>query len=66
MKKILTLTLVLSAAIASSGCATFENRLAVTAAGDELLVISKYGPLGIASKLSDKDRDAIKAMTGQK
>ena len=68
MPKTSILILALSS-IALSGCASMEaleNRLAVTAAGDELLVVSKYGPIGIATKISNKDRDALKAMSQQK
>jgi hypothetical protein len=60
--------LLLTGATLLSGCATgnFENRLVMTAAGDELLVVSKYGPFGISSELSKKDLEALKkAVTGQ-
>jgi hypothetical protein len=47
-----------------SGClATFdgklENRLACTVAGDKLMVISEYGPIGISATISEKDRAVI-------
>lgn len=46
-----------------SGCATgnFENRLALTLGGDELLIVSKYGFFGVATEISKKDLDAIKS-----
>ena len=63
----INLILALSVLFLTSGCAslsqTFENRLAVTAAGDELLFVSKYGPIGIATPISNKDRDALRSMT---
>jgi len=39
-----------------------ENRLASTMNGDKFFIISGYGQLGIASELSDKDRDAINTL----
>jgi hypothetical protein len=36
-----------------------ENRLACSVAKDELYVVSKYGPIGIASQISDKDREVV-------
>lgn len=48
-----------------SGCASmeaFENRLAVTVAGDELLFVSKYGPVGVATPISAKDLTAVRPM----
>lgn len=46
-----------------SGCAnlkgTFENRATCTVAKDKALVVSMYGPIGIASKLSDADTSVI-------
>jgi hypothetical protein len=56
-------TLLLFALLALSGCSTltgqFENRLACSLANDELFIVSKYGPLGIASTISDKDRVVV-------
>jgi len=51
--------LVLAMAAASAGCAHFENRVVMTLPGDELHMLSKYGPYGISSKISDKDRDTL-------
>ena len=49
--------------IALSGCANsginFDNRLSVSLAGDKLFINSMYGPLGITSEVSDKDRAAL-------
>lgn len=64
MKRSLILLAVLAAAGAASGCATFdgkllENRVACTVAKDEAHVISKYGPVGVASKIADADRAVI-------
>jgi hypothetical protein len=45
-----------------SGCSLtteLENRLAVTLACDETLIVSKYGPWGVSSTLSPKDHKAI-------
>lgn len=48
----------------TSGCAgtkldTFDNRLSLSLAGDKLFINSMYGPLGITSEVSDKDRAAL-------
>ena len=46
-----------------SGCASIleglENRAACTSANDQAYVVSMYGPIGIASKISDKDKASI-------
>ena len=46
-----------------SGCSTLmeqlDNRAACTVGGDQAYVLSMYGPIGIASKISEKDRAAI-------
>ena len=46
-----------------SGCATFggnlSNRVTCTAAKDEAYVVSKYGSVGIASQIDDRDRAVI-------
>ncbi len=47
-----------------TGCATFEgamleNRIVCTVAKDEAHVVSKYGPLGIASRIAEADRAGI-------
>lgn len=45
-----------------TGCATFEsleNRVVCTVSNDEAFMVSKYGPIGISSQISDKDKDAI-------
>lgn len=50
-------------AILLSGCATLEgkidNRVACTVARDKAVVISEWGPIGIASMISDKDAAVI-------
>ncbi len=59
MKRFLLLT---ASLLLLSGCALtgeFENRLACSVAKDELYVVSKYGPVGIASQISDKDRAVV-------
>lgn len=57
-------TLIALAALALSGCATFDgitldNRVACTAAKDKAFVVSEWGPLGITGKLHDADRAVI-------
>jgi hypothetical protein len=46
-----------------TGCSsmekTFENRVACTADGKQLLVASLYGPIGVASKISPDDAAVI-------
>lgn len=45
--------------LAMTGCASFKgefrNRLVCTATGNEALVVSKYGPVGIASEIDVED-----------
>ena len=59
MKKMLLIVCV----VALSGCASIseqlENRAVCTVSKDQAFVISMYGPIGIASKLSDKDSPVI-------
>ena len=40
------------------GCAiaTFENRLTCTVAGDRTFVASMYGPVGVTTEVSPKDK----------
>lgn len=56
--------------VALTGCGTLDgklqNRLACAVAGDQLFVISEYGPIGISSKISDKDRAVICVDKAQK
>lgn len=46
-----------------SGCAnlkgTFANRAACTVSGQQLLIASMYGPIGIVSKVDEADSAAI-------
>lgn len=54
--------LLLTGLMLLSGCSLtkeLENRLACSVAKDELYVVSKYGPVGIASIISDKDREVV-------
>lgn len=59
MKSILILALALSL----TGCANlkgaFANRAACTVSGQQLLVASMYGPIGIVSKIDAADSAAI-------
>lgn len=54
---------ILSALALLAGCSNLtqglENRLACTAAGDTLFAVSQYGPIGISSKISEKDRAVV-------
>jgi hypothetical protein len=56
-------TIVVIPLLLLSGCAsmkgTFENRVACTADGKELLVASMYGPIGVVSKISEDDAAVI-------
>lgn len=59
------LSCALAALFALSGCATLgldgklDNRLVCTVAGDALYVVSEYGPVGISSRISEKDRAVV-------
>ena len=57
------LILALVSAMVLAGCATrpefLENRVVCTAAKDEAHLVSKWGPIGIASAISEKDREMI-------
>ena len=59
MKKILLMLPFLAILTGCSLTGEFENRLACTVAKDELYVVSKYGAVGIASQIADKDREVI-------
>jgi hypothetical protein len=64
MKRSLLLTALMSVAVLTSGCLAtldgkFENRVSCTVAKDKAFVVSEYGPVGIASKIADKDKDVI-------
>jgi hypothetical protein len=60
----------LAAAASSAGCASMEgqrdNRLACSVAGDKLYAVSEYGPIGISSRISDQDRQAVCASPAKK
>lgn len=47
----------LSAGCADTGAlgARLQNRLVCTASGDKAMVVSEYGPVGIASNIADAD-----------
>lgn len=48
--------------LALSGCAQLEmldNRVSCTVGGDQAYVNSMYGPLGVTSKISQKDSENI-------
>lgn len=47
--------LVSAALLMLAGCAHFENRLACTLSGGEVLFVSMYGPVGVASKVKAGD-----------
>lgn len=50
---------------ALSGCSSlkgkFENRLAVSADGQAVFMLSLYGPVGISARISDSDARAVAA-----
>lgn len=53
---------ILAAALALSGCASthlLDNRVACTAAKDQLVLVSWWGWFGIAAKGTDDDRKVI-------
>lgn len=58
-KTVLSLALALSL----TGCANlkgmFANRAACTVSGEELLIASMYGPIGIVSKIDPADSAAV-------
>lgn len=50
--------LVLTLAVLLSGCSTMtflDNRVTCTVAKDEAHFISKWGPVGLASKIAEQD-----------
>ena len=55
--------IVVLAVLALSGCSTFkgtfENRAVCTVSGGQMMAVSLYGPLGIASKISAEDAAAV-------
>ena len=59
MKSILVVTLL----FILTGCSTFkgqfENRVTCTVDKSQALVVSKYGPLGIASEIAEADAKII-------
>lgn len=60
MKKLISVVLM---TLVLSGCAfdgqLLDNRVVCTLAKDKAFVVSEYGPVGISSKISDKDKDVI-------
>ena len=56
-------TMVIISLFMLSGCSsmkkTFENRVACTADGTQLVVVSMYGPIGVASKIAPEDAAVI-------
>ena len=45
-----------------TGCSLtgqLENRLACSLAKDKLFVVSEYGPVGVATVISEKDRQVV-------
>lgn len=64
----------LIAAVLSTGCATLgldgkmtENRLTMTTACDQVRADSQWGPLGISSKIADRDaKPVLDALCGGK
>ena len=56
------LTIIL-AALLLSGCSTLDKhlstRLHCSAAADEVAVVSWWGPLGFATRIDQRDKDAI-------
>lgn len=55
--------IVLAASSALAGCSTtprwLENRLTCTAAGGEALVVSRWGPVGIAADIARADAEVV-------
>lgn len=48
-----------------SSLSTLENRVACTADGKEMLYASMYGPIGIASRVDEKDAKLLCAKPEQ-
>jgi uncharacterized lipoprotein YajG len=59
---------ILAALVLLSGCSTLsqlENRVACTPDGKQMVYVSMYGPIGVASRISETDAQAIcKPMKG--
>lgn len=55
--------LLLALTLSLTGCANlkgmFVNRAACTVSGEQLLVASMYGPIGIVSKIDEADSAAV-------
>ena len=50
---------ILAMAVASVGCAQFENRVACSVSGQDAFYVSEYMRLGIASQIKAADAKAI-------
>ncbi len=56
------LSLMMSLAVLTSGCTMTDalaNRIACTVAKDEAFMVSEYGPVGISSKIDQRDSAVI-------
>jgi hypothetical protein len=54
-----TLLALLCAALAGCGSLDLSNRVVCSLARDQALVVSLYGPIGIASKIDKRDRPQL-------
>ena len=52
----IAILLALCATLAGCGSLDLSNRVACTVARDQALVVSMYGPIGVASKVDKRDR----------
>lgn len=59
MKRLLALALILPLVGCANLKGAFANRAACTVSGQQLLVASMYGPIGIVSKIDAADSAAI-------
>lgn len=59
MKTLLILAVTLCLTGCSSLKGTFENRAVCTVSGSQMMTVSLYGPIGIASKISAEDSAAV-------
>jgi hypothetical protein len=59
MKFLIVLSLASLVGCGSVDLKALENRVACAAGKDEAHVISKWGPVGIASKLADQDKAVV-------
>lgn len=66
MKYFLLLSLLLMTGCVTMPQGTLTNRIAVPLACDESFVVSQYGPLGLSSKIDERDHAVIaKVMCGK-